>query len=958
MRRLLADILISVAVTCARPTVAQRYEATILMLALLPCASNVATNDDGGGTQEEMLQDVSNEICWTGSWTKQDCCQGDATTHPECWDSAYTFEECCPNADCWDGDILTYSACCGEKHGKGGNPGCWSGAWTYDHCCLAKGSSQSWVDSFFGIANTEQFYAMDEFYTDSQYGNDFGYYSTGHVLRPKDGKGDDQETQQFAHYTTYPMALSPHFARVFCRLLFVMWVQLRERAPFRVVEMGAGSGQLAYDVQQCVRSNQLGISPPVWRRWAAAFEYVIMERSPALARRQRERGLRVVSGDAQSGDSCRGVLAALALSSACSGGAAKDAPECVARDRGTPEAGASVVLSNELLDAFAPVKLRISLYGQPDVTDCHSWHEVRLVHAIRDDDLLAIGGALGYPSHTAEEMLEHLRQYTEMLFCGMANSTIGQAAREALPKGTSCLAIVFGLNEMTYRVELRVPAASHNMRFRLRKDKQFWAALRAIVKELDTDMDLSRAVVLPRQTYRQLRHDLRTAPDLEVKFLELTQTHRLSVSLGEGRCDKLEWWFVAHKSRITRLVRLYQALGYPAVYLLVRPGEQDFVDLADCLLGDSGGFMLSVDYGASFEALGYSLSVDPKDDGIFIPPVPQELMRHLPHCHSYWPKCAGRIDWTTFVDFTNIAAAGERRGWRKLFYGPQSLLEQVSRMNFTVGDNMYSVPGYSLVRQARLTSHVRSWCGRETLASADETSGWQQRWTSFKALLLEKPSGTGLQPFVVAFPSWHLDIEEIDMCWRIDPTMVPLADWIHRQGAGSPRKAFEVLTEQINDRLGREYAVAYEEAQLAARIVDWFIATGGCESLSPRRASSLLGSRGLWLSLRTRLLRAWEAVWGADALERIALDVLRRLADPEGAVAVASPPECIGQQTYARLCGALPVSGAGITGEAATVAEQERQRALAVGRVTGSGTFAQWGATTAEAAARVQAGGS
>ena len=25
---------------------------------------------------------------------------------------------------------------------------------------------------------------------------------------------------------------------------------------------------------------------------------------------------------------------------------------------------------------------------------------------------------------------------------------------------------------------------------------------------------------------------------------------------------------------------------------------------------------------------------------------------------------AGRIDWTTFVDFTNLAAAGERRGWQ------------------------------------------------------------------------------------------------------------------------------------------------------------------------------------------------------------------------------------------------------------------------------------------------------
>lgn len=151
-----------------------------------------------------------------------------------------------------------------------------------------------------GSVDTDQFYAMDEFYTDAQYGDDFGYYSTGHVLKATPAKANLQETQQFAHFTTYPMALSPHFARVFCRLLFVKWALLGERTPFRVVEMGAGSGQLSYDVQKCVRNNELGIDPPTWRRWHAALEYVIMERSPALAKRQRERGLRVVSGDAWS----------------------------------------------------------------------------------------------------------------------------------------------------------------------------------------------------------------------------------------------------------------------------------------------------------------------------------------------------------------------------------------------------------------------------------------------------------------------------------------------------------------------------------------------------------------------------------------------------------------------------------------------------------------------------------
>lgn len=42
---------------------------------------------------------------------------------------------------------------------------------------------------------------------------------------------------------------------------------------------------------------------------------------------------------------------------------------------------------------------------------------------------------------------------------------------------------------------------------------------------------------------------------------------------------------------------------------------------------------------------------------------------------------AGRIDWTTFVDFTNLAAAGERRGWRTVC-GTQSLeSREISQKN-------------------------------------------------------------------------------------------------------------------------------------------------------------------------------------------------------------------------------------------------------------------------------------
>jgi len=850
------------------------------------------------------LPDVSNDICWQGDWTRDRCCKGDATTHPDCWDGVYSFGECCPNADCWADNSFTYEKCCSEDLGPAGNPGCWSTVFTYEHCCLARPNSQSWIDVMVGGVDTGEFYAMDEFYTDAQYGDDFGYYSTGRVLRAKAGKVDD--TQQFAHFTTYPMALSPHFARVFCRLLFVMWIQLEERAPFRVVEMGAGSGQLAADIQQCVKGNELGISPPIWRRWASAFEYVIMERSPALAQRQRERGLRVVAGDAQRTDSCPPVLAALAASAACSGGAVKGAPECVASEHGTAEAGASVVLSNELLDAFAPVKLRLSLYGEINVTSCASWQEVRLVHAIPKDELRLIVTALGHSDAEIESMFRTLERYTEEVFCGMAASSIGQEARERVPKDTSCLALALGLSELLHHVDLGVPSAPHNMRLRIRKDQKLWSRLREVVELIE--QELHDSAVLPRNVYRQLRHQLRNAPDLEVRFLTVTNTRHMPVTISEQRCGELSWWFVAHEQRTMRLVEFYQSLGYPAVHLVVRPGEDRFIDLVDCLLGPTGGFKLSVDYGASFEALGHSLSIDPRNDGIFVPPIPMELMQDLPHCHAFWPKCAGRIDWTTFVDFTNLAAAGERRGWRTLFYGPQSALEHISNFNLSMvgrdgARRSYPVPGYSVLAGSWSSRHVSSWYGRETLASDKETGSWVQRWTSFKALVLEKPSAREA-PRPVLFPSWHLDTREADPCWRLDPTTVPLSDWIPRQGKEDARKALETLTEEINDNLGREYQYAYEEAQLAVRMVDWLVATGGCESLRRPRASSLLGSEGLWKSLLARLRRVWGEMWGEEDVARVALGIVERLAaEPDELDAHASPPACAGQQTYVALCG-------------------------------------------------------
>merc|ERR1711920_518996 len=137
------------------------------------------------------------------------------------------------------------------------------------------------------------------------------------------------------------------------------------------------------------------------------------------------------------------------------------------------------------------------------------------------------------------------------------------------------------------------------------------------------EQQLNGSVVLPRDIYRQLRHQLRDAPEVEAHFLHATQTSHVPVTISEKRCSELTWWFVAHEDRIARLVSFYRSLGYPAVHLVVRPGERDFINLVDCLLGPTGGFKLSVDYGASFEPLGHSLSIEPTNDGIFVPPIPE-----------------------------------------------------------------------------------------------------------------------------------------------------------------------------------------------------------------------------------------------------------------------------------------------------------------------------------------------
>mmetsp|Transcript_60357 Transcript_60357/g.127851 ORF Transcript_60357/g.127851 Transcript_60357/m.127851 type:complete len:928 (-) Transcript_60357:7-2790(-) len=862
--------------------------------------------------------DISHSLCWVGGFTKETCCRGDATTSSQCWKDSFSFSECCPNAECWDDDRFTYDECCDEdRFGTGGNPACWSTDYTFEHCCMADGVGRSWVEVLTNGVDMGHFYSMDEFYTDAQYGDDFGYYSTGRVLKNLQATPEESETdaQQFAHFTTYPMAMSPHFGRVLCRMLLLMWIELGEQEPFRVVEMGAGSGQLGNDIRQCVKDNELGLDPSTWRRWAGSFEYQIMERSPALAKRQIKRGLRVVPGDAQSVHSCKDVLAAFTDSPACKGfkaGQVDTAPECVADAPAVEGGGISALVSNELLDAFAPLKLRLSTMGRLDVTTCSNWQEIKYLHVMQEKDFAEVSKALGHTPDYIREVLIGLRSFTSEMFCGIRNTTVGEAAAQCSPE-SSCLAIVFGLSELLKHVDLQLPSAAHNMRLRLRKDYSVCHRFRDLTGKIDSAME--DVVVLPKHIYRQLRHELRSQQDVEVQFLATVQTWTVPVHLSSDRCATLQWWFDLHEERIQRLVDVYKPLGYPAVQFVVRPGERDFVELADCLMGPNRGFMLSIDYGASFEALGHSLSVDPYSDGIFIPPAPTELLTGLPECFSSWPVCAGRVDWTTFVDFTNVAAVGESLGWGTLLYGPQSVLEHMSTRLVQSEHRNYSVPGYGVLGKTWASRHIQNWYGRETLASTVESAGWEQRWTSFKALLMQKKPKSSASggdpatrsspaPAILASPSWHLDTQKADRCWSLDPSSLPLADWISRHPAQDPREALLQITQEISDKMGPSYSQAYEEAQFAVRLMDWLVASEGCAGLIPAKIAQFFEDPVVASELTARARKAWSGVWGESVVDRMISTILRPLLGGDSAPGEKrlSPSECLGREAHRALC--------------------------------------------------------
>lgn len=155
-----------------------------------------------------------------------------------------------------------------------------------------------------------------DFVDDALFHPRWGYYSTGGVQFGTGG-----------HYDTYPLALSPLFGHMVAQYGFRAWRRSGTPPDFEVCELGAGNGQLCLDTLLWV--HERGRHDRAWKAFADRLRYRIVERSPALAARQRQQ---------------LGPLAASVRWSRCD--PSRNVP------RGAPFAAHGVIVANEVLDCL------------------------------------------------------------------------------------------------------------------------------------------------------------------------------------------------------------------------------------------------------------------------------------------------------------------------------------------------------------------------------------------------------------------------------------------------------------------------------------------------------------------------------------------------------------------------------------------------------------------------------
>eukprot|EP00927_Polykrikos_kofoidii_P059429 TRINITY_DN54583_c0_g1_i1.p1 TRINITY_DN54583_c0_g1~~TRINITY_DN54583_c0_g1_i1.p1 ORF type:complete len:874 (-),score=126.95 TRINITY_DN54583_c0_g1_i1:76-2697(-) len=688
-------------------------------------------------------------------------------------------------------------------------------------------------------ATQDSFYTFQEFYTDAQYGPDFGYYSTGRILH--DAGPEAARHEFFNSYTTLPMGLSPYFGQLIGDRIVGMWRAMGRPGSFVVMEFGGGTGVLARDIlRHCRRSH-----PDFY---LALHRYVIGERSQALRGAQKQTGadfyaggtgkLLVVEADARvNASSLRGL---------------------VEKQIGQPVRG--IVLSNELLDEFDPVLLRIVWRrGAPPTAEqclsCSVFREGYVLHRIDDSAMSALlrqtwEASPEQSGANVESHLETLRWEGRMLACGLMENAhlkrlveeivallTPEERRQCSPLQVCCLPFVLAVDLMLQQDQGSIQPP---------RPLPYLTMVDTVLRRYRDQFNRTNGtVLLSKDRYRELRRAA-TSLGRETEFALLVggsqlpgriRTDQVFFGLRQSRCDELRGWRARHAERFAAAARLrsesaphFDRLGLhnrvEHLKLVARPGEAAFAHQTSKLIDD--GFLLTLDYGSDADALTWRSLLHPNFDGIHIMDGRQETADVCTQV-SYL-ECPGLQDLTTFVDFTEVAEAGRTLGgWKTRAFGPIFYLE-ISHDPWLPAPSMHIIERSGGPRTVGIHSWYRKAEG--------------EQWASFKALVQHRGSIGGDWTLGPPNFSWPLEVpprflRSPSPCWARDLTKPPLAALIAKSTEGtsdgsadqvaSLSKSFDKLLSSRNDMataVDEEHAnqtQAYRDLHLALLLADYWL---------------------------------------------------------------------------------------------------------------------------------------
>eukprot|EP00933_Yihiella_yeosuensis_P070617 TRINITY_DN78753_c0_g1_i1.p1 TRINITY_DN78753_c0_g1~~TRINITY_DN78753_c0_g1_i1.p1 ORF type:complete len:812 (-),score=164.01 TRINITY_DN78753_c0_g1_i1:19-2454(-) len=632
------------------------------------------------------------------------------------------------------------------------------------------------VASWNSRATLEHFYSFQEFYTDSQYGPDFGYYSTGRILHEHvsaagqvaEGDAKVSKGQEFFNsYTTLPMSLSPWFASLLCDRMAGMWRAMGQPAPFFIAEFGGGTGMLARDILRHAQQAH-----PEF--FAALAKYVIGERSQALQGAQKRTAAEFVSS---------GKFAVLAVDARH----ASQARAYLVPD-GVPLRG--FVLSNELLDELDPVRLR--LYwpkGTPPsevrASTCAAYREAYVLHRIDDAALMALLRKT-HKANDAWELAVTMRWEGRMLPCGLVDSkALRRLAAEiasglrpeeraaCTPLELCCVPFLLALDATMHVHHTDFPPARPN-----------WSegAAQAVRQIYSQQLQRTNATTLiTKERYREMRRLAASfGSDFERSLLVggphlpgRIHSDEVFLALDPKRCQETEGWRARNAQRFAAAAKFrdntaaaYDGLGVETstqrLKLVVRPGEAEVAKETGALLDE--GFMLTFDYGADADALAWQALVHPNFEGVHTMDARVDFQDE---CTGVSLACPGLQDLTTSVDFTEFAEAGRLlAGWELQFYGPLFMLEHQS--------DPWS---------PSLLAHIIERAGGPRTQGLHSWYRYAQgeQWAAFKALVQHRGQGSG-RSWRLGPPgiSWPLQATPYfrsspSSCWTEDLSKPPLA---------------------------------------------------------------------------------------------------------------------------------------------------------------------------------------